>query len=112
MLKLSERLQLLKAGYSKKEIEALAEAEAKELVKDPEDITSADVVEEKKEEGASTDKYMEVINNLVNEVKELKTNIYQNNINNTEIKGTESLEKEADEILASIINPLNNKEEK
>lgn len=111
MLKLSERLQLLKAGYSKKEIEALAEAEAKEVVEDPKDVTSADVVEENKE-GAGVDKYMEVLNNLANEVKDLKTNIYQNNINNTEIKGTESLEKEADKILASIINPLNNKEEK
>ena len=111
MLKLSERLQLLKAGYSKKEIEALAEAEAKEVI---EDVTSTDensVIEENKE-GTGIDKYMEVITNLTNEVKELKNNIYQNNINNTEVKGTETLENEADKILASIINPLNNKEEK
>lgn len=112
MLKLTERLQLLKAGYSKKEIEALAEAEAKEVV---EDVTSTEdsVIEENNKEGTGIDKYMEVITNLTNEVKELKNNIYQNNINNTELKGTESLENEADKILASIINPLNNnKEEK
>ena len=110
-MKISERLQLLKAGYSKKEIEALAEAEAKEVV---EDVTSTEesVIEENKE-GTGIDKYMEVITSLTNEVKELKNNIYQNNINNTEVKGTETLENEADKILASIINPLNNnKEEK
>ena len=109
-MKISERLQLLKAGYSKKEIEALAEAEAKEVV---EDVTGTEesVIEENKE-GTGIDKYMEVITNLTNEVKELKNNIYQNNINNTEVKGTETLENEADKILASIINPLNNKEEK
>lgn len=118
MLKLKDRLQLLKAGYSKKEIEALAEAEAQEEITKAEDlkddVTSADDVVNEQETDNSTgaDKYMEVINNLANEIKELKTNIYQNNINKTEVIGSNTLEQEADKILASLINPLNNKEEK
>lgn len=116
MLKLKDRIQLLKAGYSKKEIEALAEAEAQEELAQEEnkDVTSAenDVVESE-DHSAGVDKYMEVITNLANEVKELKNNIYQNNINKTEVKGSDTLENEADKILASLINPLNNtKEEK
>jgi len=113
-MKLSERITLLKAGYSKKEIDALAEAEAKEAEENKEDVADKakapdGTIEDK--EPVGVDKYMDVIDNLANEVKELKNNIYQNNINSTEIKGSKTLQDEAKDILASIINPINKKEE-
>ena len=117
-MNIKERLILLKAGYSKKEIEALAEAEIKEAEAVKEELKEVDTtavdVEEVKEEnkGGSLDRYMEVINNLANEVKELKTNIYQNNINKSEIKEVNA-QDEAEKILASIVNPFQfNQEDK
>lgn len=107
-MRLNDYLTLLKAGYKKSEIDALAEADRKaeeleaEKLKEVETSPNVDIEEETK--GASIDKYMEVINNLANEVKELKTNIYQNNINNTEVKEV-NVEDEAEKILASLVNP-------
>lgn len=105
-MNLKDRLTLLKGGYTKKEIEELAKAEA-EAVKEEVIEETEEVEAEAKEDRVNT--FMATINNLVDEVKDLKTSLYQQNINKTELVDKR---EEAEEILASIINPLrNNKEE-
>lgn len=88
-MKLSERLALLKAGYSKDEINSMIEDDAKESKEAPEDNGSGDM--------------MKVMAALANEVKDLKTAIYKENIAKTESKQGGQLK--AEDILASLINP-------
>ena len=103
-MNLKDRIALLKGGYTKKEIEALIEAESKaEELKAPEENN----IEDTKEEIT----YSDVIKALVDEVKDLKNTIYANNINSVEIEKPVSLENEAEKVLASLINPFNNKTE-
>ena len=104
-MNLKDRLTLLKGGYTKKEIEELAKAEAEavkeEVIEETEEV-EAEVKEDK------VNSFMTTINNLVDEVKDLKTSLYQQNINKTELVDKR---EEAEEILASIINPLRNNKE-
>ena len=92
-MKLSERLALLRAGYSKDEINAMIEDDAKESKEEhkeaPEDNGAGDM--------------MKVMAALANEVKDLKTAIYKENIAKTESKQGGQLK--AEDILASLINP-------
>ena len=91
-MKLSERLALLKAGYSKDEINAMIEDDAKESNEPkevPEDNGAGDM--------------MKVMAALANEVKDLKTAIYKENIAKTESNKGGQLK--AEDILASLINP-------
>jgi uncharacterized protein YoxC len=104
-MNLKDRLTLLKGGYTKKEIEELAKAEA-EAVKEEVIEETEEVEAEAKEDRVNT--FMATINNLVDEVKDLKTSLYQQNINKTELVDKR---EEAEEILASIINPLRNNKE-
>lgn len=105
-MNIRDRLALLKGGYTKKEIEALIEAEK-------------NVTEEVKEEVTETTEapvekpvtYNDVMEALINEVKDLKNVIYQKNINEVEINNPIKLEDEAEKVLASLINPFNNKED-
>ena len=96
-MKLSERLALLKAGYSKDEINAMIEddaKEAKETLKDaPEDNGAGDM--------------MKVMAALANEVKDLKTAMYKKNI--AESEGNKGGQLTAEDILASLINPPEDK---
>ena len=91
-MKLSERLALLKAGYSKDEINTLIEDDAKEEKKTP---------AEPENTGASD--MMKVMAALANEVKDLKTAVYAKNIAASE--GQKAGSPTAEDILASLINP-------
>ena len=105
-MNLKDRITLLKGGYSKKEIEALVEAENKieePEVKEPE---AKEPVEESKEPST----YEDVMKALIDEVKELKNVVYEKNINSVEISKPVNIETEAEKVLASLINPFNKEE--
>ena len=85
-MKIKERLALIKAGYSKEEINSMIDEES---------------VEEK-EEKAPVEDYMIVIKALANEVKDLKEAVQTENINRTEIKTATS--KSAEDILAELFS--------
>jgi len=91
-MKLSERLALLKAGYSKDEINTLIEDDAEEAKKTPAEP-----------ENTGADDMMKVMAALANEVKDLKTAVYAKNIAASEVQKAGS--PTAEDILASLINP-------
>lgn len=91
-MKIKERLALIKAGYSKEEINSMI---------DEESIEEKAPVEEK-EENAPVEDYMKVIKALANEVKDLKEAVQTENINRTEIKTASS--KSAEDILAELFS--------
>ena len=91
-MKLAERLALLKAGYSKDEINALIDEDQKAAELEPEVVPA----EEK------TNDYMKVISALAGEVKDLKEAVYKSNIQQTEIKMP--TEKTAEDILAELFS--------
>ena len=95
-MKISERLALLKAGYSKEEISALIDDELKENDKAPED--------------QKVDDFMTVITALADEVKGLKKAVQTQNLQDTKVSGNDSGPDEIDKILQSIINPQPEKE--
>ena len=92
-MKLTERLALLKAGYSKDEINAMIEDDAKESKETPK--------EEQGDNGAGD--MLKVMAALANEVKDLKTAMYKKNIADSE--GNKGGQLKAEDILASLINP-------
>ena len=92
-MKLAERLALLKAGYSKDEIDA--------LIKD--DQEQVENIEP--EEASGTDKYMDVIKALAGEVKSLKDAVHAANIDGVEVR-TEP-EKSAADILTELFSAPN-----
>ena len=96
-MKLSERLALLKAGYSKDEINAMIEDDAKESKETPKDAP---------EDNGAGD-MMKVMAALANEVKDLKTAMYKKNIADSE--GNKGGQLKAEDILASLINPPEDK---
>ena len=96
-MKLSDRIALLKAGYSKDEIASMIEDDK--------------AVEEPAAPAAAVPEDNPVLNALVEEVKSLKTAMQQQNINNTEIS-TPKPADQAMEVLASLINPKPIKEDK
>ena len=90
-MKLSERLALLRAGYSKDEINAMIE----------EDHASEP---EKPEAPEATDQAtLKVLSTLAAEVKDLKTAMYKKNIAETESSAGGQIK--AEDILASLLNP-------
>lgn len=95
-MKLSERLALLKAGYSKDEINAMIEDDAKEVKEAPAEVKDS-----------GSDDVMKVMAALANEVKDLKTAMYKKNIAETESNKGGQLK--AEDILASLINPPEDK---
>ncbi len=90
-MKLSERIALLRAGYSKDEISAMIEEDK-----------AADPVPEQEEASAPVNDYMKVISALANEVKDLKEAVYTQNVAKTEIQ-TEPVKKPED-ILAELFS--------
>ena len=92
-MKLSERLALLRAGYSKDEINAMIEDDAKE---------SKDAPKDAPEDNGAGD-MLKVMAALANEVKDLKTAMYKKNIADSESNKGGQLK--AEDILASLINP-------
>ena len=95
-MKLSERITLLRAGYSKDEINALIEDDAEEAKKTPAEP-----------ENTGADDMMKVMAALANEVKDLKTAMYKKNIAESEGKKDGAIK--AEDILASLINPPEDK---
>ena len=92
-MRINERLALLKAGYSKDEINAMIDDDLKQVeVKEPED-------------NPVKDDYMKVISALANEVKDLKEAVYTKNISETEVKANVS--KSAEDILAELFSAPN-----
>lgn len=92
-MRINERLALLKAGYSKDEINAMIDDDMKQVeVKEP-------------EENPVKDDYMKVISALANEVKDLKEAVYTKNISETEVKANVS--KSAEDILAELFSAPN-----
>lgn len=101
-MKLSERLTLLKAGYSRDEINAMIDEDAKIAEEAPE-----------QPEAAPEDSAMlKVMSALANEVKDLKTAVYKQNIANTEQISDKGVQQKAEDILASLLNPPEDRKEK
>lgn len=96
-MKLSERLALLRAGYSKDEINTMIEDDAKESKNAPKDAP---------EDNGAGD-MLKVMAALANEVKDLKTAMYKKNI--AESEGNKGGQLTAEDILASLINPPEDK---
>lgn len=99
-MKILDRLALLKAGYTKEEINDMIKAEAEDQKPEQDDSTSE-----------QTDKYADIITALANEVKELKTSIQKENIKNSEMSTGAHTVDDAMNVLASLINPDFNKGE-
>lgn len=95
---IKERLALLKAGYTKDEINSMIDDEKKVPDEEP-----------KAEETKATD-FMNVITALADEVKGLKKAVQTENIENTKM-GTDTGIDEIDKILSSVINPNTTKKE-
>ena len=115
---LKDRITLLRGGYSKKEIEALIEAEAKadikeEVKEEVKEVPAENLKNDTKEVPAeNVNTFESVMKSLIDEVKDLKNTIYENNLNNVEIDNKVNLENEAEKVLASLINPFNKEENK
>lgn len=102
-MNIKERLTLLKAGYSKEEINAMIDDEqsSDQPVEQPtEDKPAADVTD-----------FMSVVSALAEEVKGLKKAMQNDNLKKTEIEGEESMQAQVDKIMQSIINPVEEKKE-
>lgn len=100
-LKITERLALLKAGYSREDIASMLEEEKQAQEVKPEEAT---------EDTRAT--YEEVLVSLANEVKSLKETMQATNRNNVDTIASVNKVDEAKKILEGLINPLNdNKEE-
>ena len=91
-MKIAERLALLKAGYSKDEINAMIDDDQK----------AAEAVPEAVPEDDRSQDYMKVISALAGEVKDLKEAVYKENIKKTE--GQIVPEKSAEDILAELFS--------
>lgn len=98
-MKLNERLSLLKAGYTKDEINALIE-------EDKADAPEQEAVQNSGE--LKVDDFVNVVKSLADEVRGMKKAMQTENIENTKI-GSE--QDSVDRILQSIINPIDKKEE-
>lgn len=92
-MKIAERIALLKAGYTKAEINSMIDEDA-QTVSEP----VQDAEESKPEEGV-----MKVLSAMASEIKDLKTAMYKENIANSTVQiGGQPT---AEDILASLINP-------
>ena len=91
-MKISERLALLRAGYTKAEINEMIDADANAPAEQPEAVTPA-----------ADDGVMRVMSALASEIKDLKTAVQKENIANTTLQTGAPMK--AEDILASLINP-------
>lgn len=92
-MKITDRIMLLKAGYSREDIA--------EMIKEE----NAEPVENKPEDEAPSQDYSDIISALANEVKTLKEAVQASNIQNTDIKGPAHSTDQALDILGSLIDP-------
>ena len=99
-MKITERLALLKAGYTKDDITAMLEEE--KLQAENEEVKPLDTM---------PDEYANVLQALASEVKGLKETVQASNRDNVSVLGTSDKAKEVNDILEGLINPIKNKEE-
>ena len=102
-MNIKERLTLLKAGYSKEEINAMIDDEKNAPSDQP-----AEPADEKV--AADVSDFMSVVSALAEEVKGMKKAMQADNLKKTEIEGSGSMQDQVDKILQSIINPTEEKE--
>lgn len=98
-MKISERLALLKAGYTKEDINTMLEEEKQILESEPQDKPEL------------PDDYANVLVSLANEVKNLKETVQASNRNSVDFVASNNKVDEAMNILEGLINPKKNKEE-
>lgn len=91
-MKLSERITLLKAGYSKEDINNMIEEDKASEAAPAEDPKLAE-----------SNDYMKVLSVLANEVKDLKEAVYSSNITSSSVEGNKVIK--AEDILGALINP-------
>lgn len=92
-MKIAERIALLKAGYTKAEINSMIDEDAQTVSEPVQDVEGP-----KPEEGV-----MKVLSAMASEIKDLKTAMYKENIANSTVQiGGQPT---AEDILASLINP-------
>lgn len=96
-MKISERIALIKAGYSKDEITEMVKEEKMETP-----------TEEKTEMPVE---YKDVIATLANEVKTLKEAVQRNNLKQAEAKAPATRDEDVVKILGSLVDPSLNKED-
>lgn len=96
-MKISERIALIKAGYSKDEIT--------EMVKEEKMETPAEEKTEVPEE------YKDVLVTLANEVKTLKEAVQRKNLKEAEAKAPATRDEDIVKILGSLVDPSLNKED-
>lgn len=97
-MKISERIALLKAGYSKDEINQMVNEEKAELTEEAE---KPEVPQE----------YRDILVNLATEVKTLKEAVQRKNLQQTEAKAPDP-QDDVIKILGSLVDPsLKNKED-
>lgn len=103
-MKLSERIALLKGGYTKAEIDEIIKAEADQKPEEVEPTPAAPA--------GDYDAILKVMKTMADEINGLKTSVQAANIQNTDIKtGTASPSPE--EILGSLFaDPNSNNKEK
>ena len=99
-LKITERLALLKAGYSKEDIASMLEEEKQAQEVKPEEAT---------EDTKAT--YEDVLVSLANEVKSLKESMQAFNRDNVDTIASPNKQDEVKKILEGLINPIQNKED-
>ena len=99
-LKITERLALLKAGYSKEDIAGMLEEEKQAQEVKPEEAT---------EDTRAT--YEDVLVSLANEVKSLKESMQAFNRDNVDTIASPNKQDEVKKILEGLINPIQNKED-
>ena len=102
-MKITDRIALLKAGYTKDDISAMLEEDKKALESESNNV-----------EPEIKDNYAEVLVSLANEVKTLKETMQETNRNNVDTLAPTHNVDDAMKILEGLINPqaVNNKEEK
>ena len=93
-MKISERIALLKAGYTKEEIASFQEEEGVEITEQP-----------KSEPEQKSEDFMNVVTALAEEVRGMKKAMQSQNISNTKIESDDQMSN-VDRILQSIINPI------
>lgn len=101
-----ELLELVRAGYTKEEIEALEKPLQEEEEEQPAKTDEPEEpVEEKKEEAPQTDPRMDV---LIKAVQDLREDLRKRSLATDDYQVSDP-QKRAEEILAQIINPFENK---
>ena len=98
-MKISERIALLRAGYTREEISAMLEEEANEIK------------QEEPEKAEMPTEYADALALLGQEVKQMKEAMQKQNLNAVETKAPVNAQEDVIKILGSLINPTLNKEE-